>query len=57
MAIVEEELDETLFWFEFTVGLSPTYRTSITTLWKEGNELLSIIVSSINTAKINTMKE
>jgi hypothetical protein len=51
MAIVEEELDETLFWLEFTVGLSDDFRSQISPLWKECNELLSIIVSSINSAR------
>lgn len=51
LTIVEEELDETLFWLEFTVGLDETYREKVKELWKEGNELLSIIVSSIKTVK------
>lgn len=51
LEIVEEELDETLFWLEFTVGLDETKRDLISPYWKEGNELLSIIVSSINSIK------
>ena len=51
LEIVEEELDETLFWLEFTVGLDESKRTLIGPLWKEGNELLSIIVSTIKTVK------
>ncbi|MBO0951916.1 four helix bundle protein [Fibrella forsythiae] len=51
LEIVEEELDETLFWLEFTVGLDETKRTLIGPLWKEGNELLSIIVASIKSVK------
>lgn len=47
MGTVEEELDETQFWLEFTVGLSDEYRSIIAPLWKEGNELTAIIVSSI----------
>ncbi len=57
LRIVEEELDETLFWLEFTVGLKEDYRNEIKDLWKEGNELLSIVVSSINTTKNNKLKE
>ena len=53
MGIVEEELDETLFWLEFSVGLSDALRQAVAPLWKEGNELLSIIVASIKTAKKN----
>ena len=51
LEIVEEELDETLFWLEFTVGIDESKRSLIAPLWKEGNELLSIIVSSINSVK------
>jgi len=51
METVEEELDETMFWLEFTVGLSEDYQQQIKPLWKEGDELLAIIVSSIITAK------
>ena len=53
MGTVEEELDETMFWLEFTVELSEDYRTTVSPLWKEGDELLAIIVSSIITAKKN----
>lgn len=51
MEIVEEELDETLFWLEFTVGLSENYRNVVAPLWKEGDELLAITVSSIVSTK------
>ncbi len=51
LEIVEEELDETMFWLEFTVGLDDSKRDFVTPLWKEGNELLAIIVSSINSVK------
>ena len=53
MGTVEEELDETLFWLEFTVALHSDYRAIIIPLWKEGDELLAIIVSSINSTKKN----
>jgi hypothetical protein len=56
METVEEELDETMFWLEFTVGLSEEYRMKVAPLWKEGDELTAIIVSSINTAKSNNKK-
>ncbi|MEZ4956460.1 MAG: four helix bundle protein [Saprospiraceae bacterium] len=51
MGIVEEELDETLFWLEFTVGIDEKYRDTVRPLWKEGDELLAIIVRSIITKK------
>ena len=56
LGIVEEELDETLFWLEFLVGLSNDWRPTVAQLWKEGNELLSIIVSSIKTSRKNQKK-
>src|SRR4051794_28877410 len=57
MEIVEEELDETMFWLEFTVGLSEYYRLKVKPLWKEGDELLAIIVSSIISTKRNNNKK
>lgn len=57
LEIVEEELDETMFWLEFTVGLDESRRNLVSSLWKEGNELLSIIVSSINSVKKKLKKE
>jgi four helix bundle protein len=53
MGTVEEELDETMFWLEFTVGLSEEWRKSVVPLWKEGDELLAIVVSSIVSTKKN----
>jgi four helix bundle protein len=47
MGTVEEELDETEFWLEFTVGLSEEWREVVKPLWKEGDELLAVVVSSI----------
>ena len=48
---VEEEADETLFWLELLEesGIVPTKRLSA--LKKESDELVAIIVASINTAK------
>jgi four helix bundle protein len=54
METVEEELDETMFWLEFTVGLSEEYRLKVAPLWKEGDELLAIIVASIISTKKNS---
>ncbi|MCF8244590.1 MAG: four helix bundle protein [Saprospiraceae bacterium] len=54
LGTVEEELDETLFWHEFTVALADDFRAKIAPLWKEGNELLAIIVASIVTTKKET---
>jgi len=51
MGIVEEECDETLYWIEVIIelGLVPAART--TELQREANEILSIVVSSIKTAR------
>lgn len=49
LRIVEEELDETLFWFEYTNGVDPKWIESSKPLMKEGNELLSITIASIRT--------
>jgi four helix bundle protein len=51
MGIVEEELDETLYWLE--VSLEAGFLSSKDTgdLMREGDELLAIVVSSIRTAK------
>lgn len=51
LKIVEEELDETMFFLELLVELNPDLKEKITPIYKEGNELLSIIVSSINTLR------
>jgi four helix bundle protein len=56
MQTVEEELDETMFWLEFILGLSEDYRLAVKPLWKEGDELLAITVSSIITTKQNNNK-
>ena len=54
---VEEELDETLFFYEMLAEFNEPFKKDLRELYKEGNELLSIIVSSINTANSNLLKE
>lgn len=58
LKIVEEKLDESLFWFEFTEGIHPQFNDRSKPIFKEGDELLSIIVASINTRrnKLNSNK-
>jgi len=51
MGIVEEEADETLFWLEVIEEVEIFDRDTISPLMREGNEILSIVVSSINTAR------
>lgn len=53
LKIVEEELDETMFWLELSVGVSEQWRIPVSPLYKEANELLSIIVASIKTSRNN----
>ena len=51
MGIVEEEADETLFWLEVIEEVEIFDRDSISPLMRECHEILSIVVSSINTAR------
>ena len=50
LRIVEEEADESLYWLELVVEFFPERRDQIAILYKEGNELVAMIVTSINTA-------
>ena len=51
MGIVEEEADETIFWLEVIEEVEIFNKDSISSLMQECNEILSIVVSSINTAR------
>jgi four helix bundle protein len=51
LKIVEEELDETMFWIELVTELEKTFSTKSEEIYKEANELLSIVVKSISTAR------
>jgi four helix bundle protein len=53
LKIVEEELDETMFFLELLVELNAEMREKIVPIYKEANELLSIIVAAINTSRGN----
>lgn len=54
--IVEEELDESLFFFELVEIINPDFKSEIKKLYKEGNELLSIIVRSLITLRTKETK-
>lgn len=56
MRIVEEEADESLYFFELIVEFYPERKPDLRSLYKEGNELLSMTVRSINTAIKNQTK-
>jgi four helix bundle protein len=51
MGIVEEELDETLYWLEVSLEAKFISQSAAGGIMQEGNELLAIVVSSIRTAK------
>ncbi|MBF00096.1 MAG: four helix bundle protein [Flavobacterium sp.] len=51
MEIVLEEVDETLYWLEIIKAKQWLPDMLIDTVWKEGNELTAIFVTSLKTAK------
>ena len=56
MRIVEEEADESLYFLELLAEFNPDRKTDLRVLYKEGNEILSMTVSSINTTLKNLAK-
>jgi four helix bundle protein len=57
LKIVEEELDETMFFYEMLAESNPEIKKELRELFIEANGLLSIIVSSINTVNSNILKQ
>jgi four helix bundle protein len=53
MGIVEEEIDETLYWLELLIECGILKQNELETLMREADELLAIIVASIKTARKN----
>lgn len=53
---VEEELDESMFWLEFSMQLAKGYNAKLLPLQKEANELVSITVKSITTLRLINQK-
>ena len=51
LKIVEEELDETIFWMEILIESEIIPKSKLSLLIKEGEELLRIISASIITMK------
>jgi four helix bundle protein len=49
MNIVLEESDETLFWLEIISDKNWIDKTELDIVWKEGNELTAIFVSTLKT--------
>ncbi len=56
LKIVEEEADESVYWLELFFEVLDTNHNEISSLKKEGNELLAITVASIKTARKNKSK-
>jgi four helix bundle protein len=56
LKIVEEELDESIFWLDFLCGVDPVWLPVTADLRLEAGELLSIIVASIKTSRKNLIK-
>ncbi|SRR5258705_11879515 len=54
---VEEELDETMFFYEMLAEFNDPFKKELRALYKEANELLAIIITSINTANSNLIKD
>jgi four helix bundle protein len=57
MRIVEEEADESLYFLELLAEFNPAKKTELRILYKEGNEILSMTVASINTTLKNLPKK
>ncbi|MBO0719411.1 MAG: four helix bundle protein [Blastocatellia bacterium] len=51
MAIVEEEADESIFWIEVLIESGLLRRELVQNLMEEADQLVSIFVASINTAR------
>lgn len=51
MGIVEEEADESIYWMELLVESGIVNSTAVAELCNEGNQIVAMIVSSINTAR------
>ncbi len=57
MGIVLEEADETVFWLEMLIETNLVSPEKLEPLLKEANEVTSIIVTSIQTARKNKAKK
>jgi four helix bundle protein len=53
LRIVEEELDETMFFYEMLAAFNENKKTNFRVLYVEANEFLSIVIASINTTLKN----
>jgi four helix bundle protein len=53
MGIVEEEADETSYWIELLIDAELIKRERVADLLQESDEILSIVISSIKTARVD----
>lgn len=56
MLIVEEEIDESVYWMELLAESKFINQVQLEQLASEANELLKIIVASVKTARKNISK-
>jgi four helix bundle protein len=51
LGIVEEELDESIYWIEMLVGANITKQDLVAPLLDEANQILAMVVASIRTSR------
>lgn len=56
LKIVEEELDETVFWLEVLVEAEIVKESKVKSLMQEGNELFKIVTRSLKTLRAKQAK-
>lgn len=56
MGIVEEEADESNYWIELLIDAGIVKRGRVADLLQESDEIVSIVVSSIKTARTGNLK-
>ena len=57
MSIVLEETDESLYWLEIIAETKMLQEKLLLSLMQEGNELIAILVSTINTSKSSNRRD
>lgn len=57
LKIVEEELDETMFFYEMIAEFNSESKKELRELFMEANQLISIVVALINTTNSDIIKE
>jgi four helix bundle protein len=51
MGTVEEECDESMYWIELAIEADLIKEKPVSNLYREADEILSIVIASINTAR------